>query len=96
MKTDTIKATASDVANKVRNGVDTAVDAAQDKVNETAESLGSRLSSLEALWREYGDVVMKNAKELGSAAEKQVRANPLAAFGIAFGAGLIVARLLRR
>ena len=92
MKTDTIKATTADVANKVRNGVD----AAQDKVDATTDSLNSRLSSLEALWHEYGDAVMKNAKELGSAAEKQVRANPLAAFGIAFGAGLIVARLLRR
>ena len=39
---------------------------------------------------------LKNAKELSAAAESQVRANPLAAFGIAFGAGIILARLLRR
>jgi len=48
------------------------------------------------LWKEYGDLMIKNAKELGTAAEKQVRANPLAAFGIAFGAGIVLARLLRR
>jgi len=89
---NTIKSTASDVANKVRNGVDMA----EDKVQDSVESLSSRLGSLESLWKEYGDVMIKNAKELSSAAEKQVRANPLAAFGIAFGAGIVIARLLRR
>jgi ElaB/YqjD/DUF883 family membrane-anchored ribosome-binding protein len=89
---NTIKSSASDVASKVRNGVDMA----QDKIEESVDSLSSRLGSLEELWKEYGDLMIKNAKELGTAAEKQVRANPLAAFGIAFGAGIVLARLLRR
>ena len=89
---NTIKSTASDVAGKVRNGVDMA----QDKIEDSVDSLSARLGSLEQLWKEYGDLMIKNAKELGTAAEKQVRANPLAAFGIAFGAGIVLARLLRR
>lgn len=89
---NTIKSTAADVASKVRNGVDMA----EDKIQDSVDSLSSRLGSLEALWKEYGDVMIKNARELGTAAEKQVRANPLAAFGIAFGAGIVIARLLRR
>jgi ElaB/YqjD/DUF883 family membrane-anchored ribosome-binding protein len=89
---NTIKSTTSDVASKVRNGVDMA----EDKIQDSVDSLSSRLGSLEALWKEYGDVMIKNARELGTAAEKQVRANPLAAFGIAFGAGIVIARLLRR
>jgi len=87
-----IKDTTADLAKKARNGVDMA----QEAVNDSVDSLGKRLRSLESLWAEYGDVVIKNAKELGSVAEKQVRSNPLAAFGIAFGAGILLARLLRR
>jgi len=87
-----IKDTTADLAKKARNGVDMA----QDAVNDSVDSLSKRLRSLESLWGEYGDTIVKNAKELGSVAEKQVRSNPLAAFGIAFGAGILLARLLRR
>ena len=93
MKTEnTIKATAADMANKVHNGTD----AVQKTVDDTVDSMGKRLGALESLWKEYGDLVVRNAKDLSSAAEKQVRANPLASFGIAFATGLVVARLLRR
>jgi len=87
-----IKETTAELAKKTRNGVDMA----QDAVNDSVDALSKRLHSLESLWSEYGDAIVKNAKELGSAAEKQVRSNPLAAFGIAFGAGILLARLLRR
>jgi ElaB/YqjD/DUF883 family membrane-anchored ribosome-binding protein len=87
-----IKETTAELATKARNGVDMA----QDAVNDSVDSLSKRLRSLESIWNEYGDAIVKNAKELGSVAEKQVRSNPLAAFGIAFGAGILAARLLRR
>ena len=87
-----IKSAAASAANKVRNGAD----AAQEKIDESVDVVSARLAALEALWKEYGDLLVKNAKEIGSAAGKQVRANPVTAFGVAFVAGLAVARLLRR
>jgi ElaB/YqjD/DUF883 family membrane-anchored ribosome-binding protein len=88
----TIKDAAADAANKIHNGVDSA----EEKVDETVSAFSARLAALEAQWREHGEDLLASAREIGGIAEKQVRAHPLAAFGIAFAAGIVVARLLRR
>jgi len=88
----TIKETAAETADKIHNGVDMA----EEQVDETVSSFAARLSALEAQWREHGEELLASAREIGGVAEKQVRAHPLAAFGIAFAAGIIVAKLLRR
>jgi ElaB/YqjD/DUF883 family membrane-anchored ribosome-binding protein len=87
-----IKATAADTADKLHNGIDSA----EDTVDESVDAFSDRLAGLEAQLRESGERLLASAKELSSAAEKQVRTHPLAAFGVAFVAGIAVARLLRR
>ena len=87
-----IKSTAADAADKIHNGVD----ATEEKIDESVDAFSARLASLEAQLRASGDRLLANAKELGDVAGKQVRTHPLAAFGVAFVAGIAVARLLRR
>jgi ElaB/YqjD/DUF883 family membrane-anchored ribosome-binding protein len=38
---------------------------------------------------------VEGAKKFGDAAAEQIRAHPLAAFGIAFAAGALISRVLR-
>jgi ElaB/YqjD/DUF883 family membrane-anchored ribosome-binding protein len=93
MTTDKIiKSTAADAAAKIHNGVD----ATEDKIDESVDAFSARMASLEAQLRDSGDRLLKNAKELSEAASKQMSTHPLAAFGVAFVAGIAVARLLRR
>ncbi len=87
-----IKSAAADTAAKIHNGVDQA----EDTVDETVDAFSERLASLEAQLRENGERLLASAKQLSGIAEKQVRTHPLAAFGVAFVAGIAVARLLRR
>ena len=72
------------------------VDATEDKLDESVDAVSSRLTSLEAQLRDTGERLLANAKELSETAGKQMRTHPLAAFGVAFVAGIAVARLLRR
>ena len=88
----TVKAAAAEAANTIHNGVDVA----EEQVDETVSAFAARLAALEAQWREHGEELLASAREIGGVAEKQVRAHPLAAFGIAFAAGIVVAKLLRR
>lgn len=87
-----IKSTAADTADKIHNGVN----AAEEKLDETVDAVSTRLASLEAQLRDTGERLLANAKELSHTAGNQMRTHPLAAFGVAFVAGIAVARLLRR
>jgi ElaB/YqjD/DUF883 family membrane-anchored ribosome-binding protein len=87
-----IKSTAADSADKIHNGVN----AAEEKLDETVDAVSTRLASLEAQLRDTGERLLANAKELSETAGAQMRTHPLAAFGVAFVAGIAVARLLRR
>jgi ElaB/YqjD/DUF883 family membrane-anchored ribosome-binding protein len=86
------KVAAAASAAKIHNGVDHA----EDDVDAVIESFSARLAALEAQWREHGQELLASARKIGGVAEKQVRDHPLAAFGVAFAAGLLVAKLLRR
>jgi ElaB/YqjD/DUF883 family membrane-anchored ribosome-binding protein len=88
----TIKSAAADAAGKIHDGVN----AAEDKLDESVDAMSSRLASLEAQLRDTGERLLANAKELSETAGNQMRTHPLAAFGVAFVAGIAVARLLRR
>ena len=87
-----IKSAAANAADKIHNGVD----AAEEKLDDSVDAVSTRLTSLEAQLRDTGERLLANAKELSETAEKQMRTHPLAAFGVAFVAGIAVARLLRR
>jgi ElaB/YqjD/DUF883 family membrane-anchored ribosome-binding protein len=87
-----IKSTAAKAADKIHNGVD----ATEAKLDESVDAVSARLESLEAQLRDSGERLLAGAKEISEAAGKQMRTHPLAAFGVAFVAGIAVARLLRR
>ena len=87
-----IKSSAANAADKLHNGVD----AAEEKVDESVDAISARLASLEAQLRENGERLLASAKEISGLASQQMRTHPLAAFGVAFVAGIAVARMLRR
>ena len=66
-----------------------------NKVRRMAQSLHEAVDSLEEKIGTSADRVMGLQEEYGNMAREQVRANPLAALGVAFAAGFIVARILR-
>jgi ElaB/YqjD/DUF883 family membrane-anchored ribosome-binding protein len=87
-----IKSATADAAEKIHNGVDIA----EDTVDASVDGASARLAALEAQLRDTGERLLASAKEISAAAGTQVRTHPLAAFGVAFAAGIVVARILRR
>lgn len=65
------------------------------RVRRMAQTLHEAVDSLEQKLGSSSDRVMGLQEEYGTMAREQVRANPLAALGVAFAAGFIVARILR-
>ncbi|GAB3763975.1 hypothetical protein GCM10028796_18190 [Ramlibacter monticola] len=65
------------------------------RVRRMAQSLHEAVDSLEQKIGSGSERVMGLQEEYGNMARDQVRANPLAALGVAFAAGFIVARILR-
>jgi hypothetical protein len=65
------------------------------RVRRMAQTLHEAVDSLEQKLGSSSDRMMGLQEEYGSMARDQVRANPLAALGVAFAAGFIVARILR-
>lgn len=53
-------------------------------------------AKLEDDLREAGDRFADGAKKFSAAATEQIREHPLAAFGVAFAAGVVISRWLRR
>jgi ElaB/YqjD/DUF883 family membrane-anchored ribosome-binding protein len=93
MKTENmIKAKVADAADKLHNGVDTT----EEQIDASVDAFSSRLAALEAQLRDSGERLLASAKEMSGIASTQMRTHPLAAFGVAFVAGIAVARLLRR
>lgn len=52
-------------------------------------------AQLEDELRDAGERFSEGAKKFSEAATEQIREHPLAAFGIAFAAGVVLSRLLR-
>lgn len=65
------------------------------KVRRIAQSLHEAVDTLEQKIGSGSERMMGLQEEYGNMARDQVRANPLAALGVAFAAGFIVARILR-
>lgn len=66
-----------------------------NRVRRMAQSLHEAVDSLEQKLGEGSERVMSMQQEYGDMAREQVRANPLAALGVAFAVGFIVARVFR-
>jgi ElaB/YqjD/DUF883 family membrane-anchored ribosome-binding protein len=73
------------------------VDSANDEdAVEASASAAEEVDELEQRLRDTADSIKQSAQALGDLASKQIQLHPLAAFGVAFLAGLTAARLLRR
>lgn len=92
MNTKETKAQIRKGADKIESGVE----AAADSLAEGAEALGEHSDELQDKLRDIGRHILNTTKELSDEAAKQARLRPLAVFGVAFVAGVIVARALRR
>jgi ElaB/YqjD/DUF883 family membrane-anchored ribosome-binding protein len=71
-------------------------EAADGELHNLRAKLRANGARLEDDLRDAGARFADGAKKFSEAAAEQVRENPLAAFGIAFAAGIVVSRWLRR
>lgn len=67
-----------------------------ERVHKVAQKLHGAVDTLEQKIGEGSDRVLTLHEEYGNLAREQVRANPLAAVGIAFAAGYVVAKVFGR
>ena len=65
------------------------------RVRKIAQTLHEAVDTLEQKIGSSSERVMGMQEEYGNMARDQVRSNPLAALGVAFAAGFIIARILR-
>ena len=72
------------------------IDALAKKVAQSAQALGAHCEALRRKFDQVDTPLHEKAKGLADAVSEQARAHPLATFGIAFAAGALLARALRR
>jgi len=92
MNTKETKAQIRKSADRIERGVA----AAAESLTNGADALGEQSDEPQEKLRDIGRRLLDTTKELSDEAAKQARLRPLAVFGIAFVAGVIVARALRR
>lgn len=66
-----------------------------NRVRRMAQSLHEAVDSLEQKLGSSSERVMSMQQEYGDMAREQVRSNPLAALGVAFAAGFVIAKIFR-
>lgn len=66
-----------------------------NRVRKMAQSLHEAVDTLEQKIGVSSDRVMSLQQEYGDMAREQVKANPLAALGVAFVAGFVLGKILR-
>ena len=87
---------ATDVAGKVAGKISDGLDEAARSASRFSERLRSNGAALHEELSAASDRFGDGAKRLGDVAAEQIRAHPLAAFGIAVAVGVVASRLLRR
>jgi len=92
MNTSQIKAKIHNSADEIESGVA----AVAASLSNGAEALNDKRDELQDNLREIGRNLLESTKALTDEAAKQARLRPLAVFGIAFVAGIVAARALRR
>jgi ElaB/YqjD/DUF883 family membrane-anchored ribosome-binding protein len=70
--------------------------AAADGFRQAAEGLRGATRAAGEELSEAGAAAARGASDLWDQAGDAIRKNPMAAFGVAFAAGLVISRLLRR
>ena len=92
MSTNEVKAQIHKGAKRVENGVE----AAADNLGNGIDALAAHRDELLETFRDVGRRLLESSRALTEEAAKQARLRPLAVFGVAFVAGIIAARVLRR
>lgn len=77
------------------SGSSAALNGDANRVRKMAQSLHEAVDSLEQKLGHGSERVMSMQQEYGDMAREQVRANPLAALGVAFAAGYVIAKIMR-
>lgn len=85
-----------DDSEQIADGVSDAGEAVGDELHRLRTKLHANGAKLEDDLRDAGARFADGAKKFSETATEQIRENPIAAFGIAFAAGIVVSRLLRR
>lgn len=67
-----------------------------NRVHKVAQTLHDTVDTLEQKIGSGSEKLVGSYEEYGTLAREQVRANPLAALGIAFAAGFVVAKVFGR
>lgn len=81
--------------NSSAEAVESGVAAAAASLGNGADALGKQRDELQDKLREIGQSLLASSKVLVDEAARQARLRPLATFGVAFVAGVIIARALR-
>jgi len=91
-----------DTRNSTEDAGDGIADAARDSVADAKSEFGkfsaklrANGAQLEDELRDASERISEGAKQFGDAAAEQIRAHPLAAFGVAFAAGVLISRVMR-
>lgn len=92
MSTEQIKANMHRSAEKI----DGDAEKVMGKLAADARAFAERCEVLRDEWLGKGRRLLDDTKGLRQEASQQARMHPLATFGVAFAAGLIIARALRR
>lgn len=93
------QSTTGDVSNSSAEhaaDIECRIDALAQRVAQSAHVLGTQCDALRREFDKIGLPLRSRAKGWADAATTQARAHPFAAFGIAFAAGAVLARALRR
>lgn len=76
--------------------IDDGVATVATTVSNSMDGLNQKRHELQDKAREFGRGLLDDAKDLTDEVTKQAHLRPLAVFGVAFVAGVVVARMLRR
>jgi ElaB/YqjD/DUF883 family membrane-anchored ribosome-binding protein len=91
-----VKQQLGEAGEAVADAADESIEATRSEFHRLRAKLRANGAHLEDELREAGERFAEGAKTFGAAATEQVRAHPMAAFGVAFAAGFILSRVLRR
>ena len=92
MATKEIKAQIHDAAAHVEGGVE----AAAATLGNGVDTFDAQRGKLQEMFRDLAERLRESTTALTDEAARQARLRPLAVFGIAFLAGIVAARALRR
>jgi ElaB/YqjD/DUF883 family membrane-anchored ribosome-binding protein len=91
----TTKQAIDDAGESIADAARGSVEGAKSEFRKFSAKLRANGAELEDELRDAGERISEGAKKFGDAAAEQIRAHPLAAFGIAFAAGALISRVLR-